>query len=232
MPDLKQKLATAQKDYDAARSNLEKRRSAYENGPHKDYAETQANLSELKATISENEASLGKSKDGLVVELQASRGKTTEAAKKLLRDRRDTEEVLEQCYEIEKEVQKRVSELRFPVSTAARGYEAAYSAAAECWWKVQTYSALMECGQRLCEVMAVVPVDVSYQQFDSAPLYDSELPKALIFQELDRMLKEYKGDRQPYQAELGKFDLGTFSKSEMLTPAQMQFIKKDPQAAD
>uniref|UniRef100_UPI001C3038B8 hypothetical protein n=1 Tax=Achromobacter sp. GbtcB20 TaxID=2824765 RepID=UPI001C3038B8 len=91
MLDMNQKFIEAKNKYEAALALLEKCRSNYDNGPQTEYAETEANLSELQATIRADEAALEQSQANLAKELQASNGQTTEAAKNLLRDRRDLE---------------------------------------------------------------------------------------------------------------------------------------------
>lgn len=219
MLDLKQKLAAAKKDYEVARINLEKVRTAYNDGPQKEYAETQANLAELRATIKGNEAALEESKASLAKELQRSNGKTTEAAKKILSDRRSIDDVLDQCQVILQEVEKRASDLHIPVSQAAQEYQHAYSKATHYWWKVNTYSVLQECGQKMCEAMAVVPF-ASTDQFSAGFSTEDKYPsRTLILKELDRMLAEYKGSPQPYRAELGDCNLGALR--EVLTPGQI-----------
>jgi hypothetical protein len=223
MSDLKQKLATAKEDYDAARAHLEKMRSEFESGPKKEYTETQKNLSALQATIKENEKSLEDGKTNLAKELRASNGQTTDVAKKILSDRRNTDDVLEQCREILHEVEKSVSELRIPLTNAVRNYQLAYSKAAECWQVLNTYTVIAECGQRLCEALAVTPVKFTGNMIEggasSLTIVDNSPTKTLILKELGLMLKEYKGDWQPYRAELGECNVEVY-RDAMVTPGQ------------
>lgn len=225
MLDMNQKFEEAKTRYEAARTNLDKCRETYDNGPQKEYAETEANLSELRDLIAQDEASLENSKASLASELQASNGRTTDAAKNLLRDRRDMEELLEQRRLVLQEVEKRLEGLRGPASAAAVAYNAAYHQAADCWWKLQMYSFLAEHGQRLCELMAIQHSDQSPRLRDSDEYRDETLPKAMLFREVKAMVAEYKGDRRPYRSEIGNFDLKGFPSSRMLTVAQAHRVK-------
>ncbi|PYD85181.1 hypothetical protein DNF23_50275 [Pseudomonas syringae pv. pisi] len=225
MLDLNQKFEEAKTKYEAARTNLEKRRDTYNNGPQKEYAETEANLSELQGLIRQDEGAVESSKASLALELQASNGQTTDAAKNLLRDRQGIEELLEQRRLVLVEVEKRLEGLRGPASDAAEDYRLAYHQAADCWWKLQMYSFLAEHGQRLCELMAIEHSDQSPRLRDSDEYRDQTLPKVMLFREVKAMVAEYKGDRMPYRSEIGKFDMKGFPPSRILTPAQRHRLK-------
>jgi chromosome segregation ATPase len=220
MLDLKQKFEEAKTKYEAARTNLEKRRDTYDNGPQKEYAETEANLSELQGLITQDEAALENSKTSLGLELQASNGRTTDAAKNLLRERRDMEELLEQRRLVLQEVQKRLERLRGPASEAAENYRTAYHQAAESWWQLQMYSFLAEHGQRLCELMAIQHSDTSPRRYAQDEFRDETLPAAMLLRVVKSMVAGYTGDRMPYRSEIGKFDMKGFPSSKMLTPVQ------------
>lgn len=220
MLDMNQKFEEAKTKYEAARKKLEKCRDTYDNGPQKEYAETEANLSELQELIRQDEAALDNSKASLALELQASNGQTTDAAKNLLRDRRDMEELLEQRRLILQEVEKRLEGLRGPATDAASAYKVAYHHAAECWWKLQTYSFLAEHGQRLCELMAIEHSDLSPRMHAQDDFRDETLPKIMLIREVNSMVAAYKGDRMPYRSEIGKFDMKGFPLTKVLTIAQ------------
>ena len=227
MLDLNQKLAAATSDYEAARIKLEDVRIAYESGPQKDYAETQINLLDLEAAIKNDEATLEEIKANLEQELVRSYGLTNDAGRNLMNDRRNTEELLEQRRFVLLEVKRRLSDIRIAASTAARAYESAYDIAAQLWWKMQTYTVLSECGQRLCELLAVDTVDATHRRHDSGALIDNQLPKVLLFQELKYMVEKYEGETRPYRSELGVCDLKGFPKSKMLTIGQIAARKFD-----
>lgn len=226
MLKMKKKFAEAKSKYEAARSILDKCRSDYETGPQKEYVEAKSNLSALQESIKSDEAAQEESKASLINELQASNGLTTDAAKTMLRDRRDIEEMLKQRRFILQELENRLCVLRATVSSVARQYEQAYHNAAECWWKMQMYSFLAEHGQRLCELMAIEHSDQSPRRFDVDMFRDDVLPKKMIFSEIEGMLTEYKGERTPYCSEIGKFDLKGFSKSEIMTVAESNRVQK------
>lgn len=225
MLDMNQKFEEAKTKYEVARTHLEKCRDTYDNGPLKTYTETEANLSELQSLIRQDEAALENSKASLGLELQASNGRTTNAAKNLLRDRRDMEELLEQRRLVLQAVEKRLEELRGPASEAAEDYRLAYHQAAECWWQLQTYSFLAEHGQRLCELMAIQHSDMSPRMYAQDEFRDETLPGAMLLRVVKSMVAEYKGDRMPYRSEIGKFDMKGFPSSRMLTPVQRHKLR-------
>lgn len=227
MLDFTQKLAAATSDYEAARVNLENVRIAYESGVQKDYGETKANLSELEVAIKNDEINLDKSKEDLQHELVRSYGLTNDAVRNLMNDRRSTEELLEQRRFVLLEVRKRLSDLRIAASTAGREYENAYDRAANCWWKMQTYIVLSECGQRLCDLLAVDTRNTTHRHFDSGALIDNQLPNVLFFKEIKSMMEGYDGETMPYRSELGVFDLKDFPRNKMLTICQIAARKFD-----
>lgn len=225
MLDMNQKFEEAKTKYEAARAKLERCRDKYDNGPQQEYAVTEANLSDLQELIRQDEAAVESSKASLALELQASNGQTTDAAKNLLRDRRDIEEVLEQRRLVLLEVEKRLEGLRGPASEAAEDYRMAYHQAAECWWQLQMYSFLAEHGQQLCELMAIEHSDTSLRMHAHDEFRDETLPKSMLLRVVKSMVAEYKGDRMPYRSEIGKFDMKGFPSSRMLTPVQRHRLR-------
>lgn len=225
MLNMNQKFEEAKVKYEAALTKLKECREAYDNGPQKEYAETATNLSELQDLIRQDEVGLENSKARLALELQASNGRTTDAAKNLLRDRRDMEELLEQRHLVQQEVEKRLEDLREPVSKAAFAYKTAYHYAAECWWKVQTYDFLAEHGQRLCELMSILHSDQSPRMYDSDRFRDDTLPKNILRKEINSMVDTFEGDQMPYRSEIGKFDMKAFPSEKILTAAEKNFNK-------
>lgn len=226
--NLAEKLEVAKKAYEEARARLDTRRAAYEI-PQKEYAETKANLSRLKERISEGETSLLNSKTKLAVELRDSNGETTAAVKKVLSDRRDTEDLLDEVRIIAQEVEKRMDEIRKTISEVARNYQSAYHDAAHMWAKVEAYRVLVDCAPQLSRAMAVLPAmsveALVGQDSHGAILVERSLNKNIILKEIPALLEDYTGDLRPYRADLGVVDLGALNESEILTPAQLHALK-------
>lgn len=220
--NLAEKLEAATKDYEAARSELERIRGDY-TGPQKEYAETKDNLSSLQEKIKASETSLSDLKTKMSIELRASNGEATDAVKKILSDRRNTDDLLDELRLIVQEVEKRLYDIRQTISPLATTYERTYHTASVCWGRVNAYRALVECAPQLRAAMAVIPPMSEREIFgtsDSAILYADSLPENIILKEIQGWVEGgYNAPKTPYQAELGHLDLGALKKSEVLTPA-------------
>lgn len=232
--NLAEKLEAATKEYEEARTALEGIRAKYL-GPQKEFAETKANLSSLQAKIKEAETSLSDLKAKMGTELRASNGETTDAVKKVLSDRRNTDDLLEELRIIAQEVEKRVYDIRQTISPLATAYEHAYHRASVCWSKANVYRALVECAPQLRAAMAVVP-SMSEREIhgtsETAVLYAASLPENIILKEITGWIDGgYDAPKTPYQAELGHLDLGALKKSEVLTPG-MKHVRNTLQGND
>lgn len=217
--NLKEKLEAATKNYEACRTRLDKVRADYE-GPQKEYAETKVNLVALTSQIKENEALLAESKPKLSKELRRSNGERTDAVKNLLSERRNTEELVEELRVIVKEVENRIGNLRITISPLASTYQSAYASAAENWARVKGYRALIDCAPRLCEALSSVPHSVNGAPYGGLnPGEKTFSSRKFILEEIEALFQTYEYGAAQYSTELGKFDLGAFTMSEMLTPA-------------
>lgn len=227
MSDLKKKLDVAKINYEAATAALKIARDHYEGGPQKEYAAVKENIASLKTKIAEHESVSVTARNTFSHELRASRGATTAAAKSALNERRNSEELIEECRLILEELEKQEYALRFTISEAAADYRRKYTHATECWALVNTYSVLVGCGEQLCKAMAVRPWQEGEKVRDEHAkiLVKASLAENVIRTEIDASLKNYQGETQPYLSELGTCDFGAFSVSEIMSPCQMHMAK-------
>lgn len=218
---LNEKLAESKQHYEAMRVKLESVRSEYA-AQEKTYGETKANFSALNEKIKDCEAALAESKTKLAMELRASNGERSSAVKKLLSDRRDTEDLLDEIRVIVKEVERRMGELLLAISPLAKTYQFSYAAAAEAWSKFNAYRVLADLGPQLHEMLAATPamseVPIGGNSYAAHKL-EKFLCKETLSKEIGILLDEYKGDGV-LSHDGWSVDLGSLPPGEILTPTQ------------
>jgi len=218
---LNEKLAEAKQHYEAMRAKLESVRLEYA-AQEKTYGETKANFSALNGKIKDCEAALAESKTKLAMELRASNGERSSAVKKLLSDRRDTEDLLDEIRVIVMEVEKRMGQLRLAISPLATSYQFSYAAAAAAWSKFNAYRVLADLGPQLHEALAATPamseVPIGGNHHGAHKL-EKFLCKETLSKEIGVLLAEYKGEGV-LSHEAWSVDLGSFPVEEILTPGQ------------
>ena len=193
---LNEKLVESKQRYEAMLTKLESNRSKYA-PQEKVYGETKANLAALREKIKDCEAVLLESKTKLAMELRASNGERSSAVKKLLSDRRDTEDLLDEIRVIVTEVEKRMDDLLLAISPLAENYRFSYTHTAEAWSKFNAYRVLADLGPHLHEVLAATPAmskDPIGGNRHGAHTLEKFLCKETLSKEIGILLAEYKGD--------------------------------------
>lgn len=233
MSDMKQKLAAAKIAYDQARTNLEQARHTYEDGPGKAYAEMKRNIAALKGQLAQYEQAHQDSQKALAAAMKKSNGAKTTQVNDALKSRRDAEDMIEECRALLHQAEENAADMLLAASTAARTYQRDYRIATQRWVEMNTFAALVECGERLCAVMAVQPEGLEPGTFDFATAVgiQQEMPRNVMMAELDRLLSNYEGDTRPYTGELGVCHLGALSKEEIMSPAAIRMASTKALAA-
>ncbi|MDO8591510.1 MAG: hypothetical protein Q7R60_01115, partial [bacterium] len=156
--------------------------------------------------------------------LSASNGKITPQAKEALAARRDTDDLLDECRILLSQVEKNMVTERFSFSEAAETYRLAYQNASKRWAEMNTFTVLVECGERICAAMAVCTMTKAYDHHEKIANDLSESSN-VILGELQELLRTFNGDKKPYIAELGTYDIGLMSENEIMSPAEMHMAR-------
>ncbi|HEX7649928.1 MAG TPA: hypothetical protein VF450_21205 [Noviherbaspirillum sp.] len=227
MSNLNEKLAAAKVGYEAARLSLDKARSEYENGPGKAYAAVKQNIAQLKAQLEQYEQGYLAAKQALADAMNESNAAQTPKVKEALNEVRSAEHLVEECSAILRQAEDTASTTQDAASKAAIEYRGAYQSASLAWATMNAYAVLVDCGEKLCAAMAVVPTHDpdTLRATITAAEYELSLPRNVILSEIHSMLNEYEGDTRPYAAEIGKCNLGAMSRNEIVTPAQRHFAR-------
>ncbi|MBR8361672.1 hypothetical protein KDW10_30550 [Burkholderia vietnamiensis] len=217
MNDLKKQHEQAKAAYETARDELASARHAYEHGAGKTLAEAKKSRESIGAQLDSETQAGERAKTALSQAMLQSNGERTAEVKKALAERRDADDMIEQCSELLSESERLIAAAHIEASEAAKTYLGAYESAARRWAEMNVLAALVECGERIARAMAVKAPNA-----DTSPLPSCE---QLIIHGLRHIAEQ--GDERPYVQEIGSVDLGAMGIQDILSPIAIQRMKKE-----